>query len=103
MINYVPLGSVVLLKDASQKLLVVSRGINVKNGKDTFFFEYGGVLYPDGLISDRMAYFNHENISKVLFEGYNDIENHNMVENINRYITEHPEIKKGDVKNWQQP
>ena len=103
MINYVPLGSVVLLKGASQKLLVISRGINVKHGEDTFFFEYGGVPYPDGLISDRMAYFNHENISKVVFEGCNDIENRNMVENINRYVSEHQEIKKGDVKSWFQP
>lgn len=100
MTNYVPLGSVVLLKGASQKLLVISRALNVKNGEDTFFFEYGGVPYPDGLISDRMAYFNHENISRVVFEGYHDIDDENMVENINDYIAEHPDMKRGNVKNW---
>ncbi len=100
MIDYVSLGSIVLLKGGSEKLLVISRALNVKNGDDTFFFDYGAVPYPDGLISDHMAYFNHENISKVVFEGYNDIDNENMVENINRYLDAHPDIKKGNAETW---
>lgn len=100
MINYVPLGSIVLLKGGSQKLLVISRALNVKNGEKTFFFDYGGVPYPDGLISDKMAYFNHENISKVVFEGYKDIDNENMVENINRYLEANPNVVRGNVSNW---
>ena len=100
MINYVPLGSIVLLKGGAQKLLVISRAINVKHEGKTFFFEYGGVPYPDGLISDQMAYFNHENISKVVFEGYKDVDNENMVENINRYLEQNPNVVMGNAKNW---
>ena len=100
MCNYVPLGSIVLLKGGAQKIMVIARALNVKNENKIFFFEYGGVPYPDGLISDRMAYFNHEDISKVVFEGYSDVDNENMVENINRYIDENPNILRGNVKNW---
>ena len=34
-----------------------------------------------------MAYFNQEGISKVVFEGYSDEDDKNVVENINRYLT----------------
>ncbi len=101
MISYVSLGSIVLLKGGAQKLLVVARALNVKNGEDTFFFDYGAVPYPDGLISDRMAYFNHENIARVVFEGYNDVDNENMVDNINRYLEDHPDINRGNPEKWK--
>lgn len=102
MINYEALGSIVLLKGGSQKLLIISRALNVKKDDEIFFFEYGGVPYPDGLISDKMAYFNHADISKVVFEGYRDVDDENMVENINRFLEEHPEIKRGSVEAWMK-
>lgn len=99
-INYVPLGSIVLLKGGSQKLLVIARALNVKNGGSTFFFDYGAVLYPDGLTGDQMAYFNHDNISKVVFQGYSDVDNENVVENINRYLAANPNINRGSADSW---
>lgn len=101
-IEYVPLGSVVLLKDTNQKLLVIARAINVKNGDKTFFFDYGAVLYPDGLTGDRMAYFNHDGINKVVFEGYNDVENQNVVDTINNYLKDNPDINRGDPSAWKK-
>lgn len=101
-IEYVPLGSVVLLKDTTQKLLVVARAINVKKGDKLYFFEYGGVLYPDGLTGDRMAYFNHDGINKVVFEGYNDPENQNVVDTINNFLASNPDITRGDPTAWEE-
>ena len=101
-IDYLPLGSVVLLRDTAQKILIIARAINVKNGDKVVFFDYGGVLYPDGLIGDRMAYFNHESINKVVFEGFNDVENQNVVDTINNYLMVNPDIEKGDPQNWQK-
>ena len=48
-INYVPLGSVVLLNGGSQRMLIIARGLNVENEGSTYFFDYGGVPYPNGL------------------------------------------------------
>lgn len=101
MIKYVALGSVVLLKGGTQKMLIISRALNVKNGQDTFFFDYGAVPYPDGLVSDRMAYFNHESISNVIFEGYTDAENENMIANINDYLEKNPKLKRGNPETWK--
>lgn len=95
-IEYIPLGSVVLLKGGIQKLLVISRGINVKRNGEMIFFDYGGVLYPEGLIGDQMAYFNHDGIEKVIFEGYNDDESKIFADNINTYLMKNPGIKKGN-------
>lgn len=99
-INYIPLGSIVLLKGASRKMLVISRGLQVNNNGKTVFFDYGGVLYPDGLTGDRMAYFNHDSIAKVVFEGYSDVDNENVVQNINDYLAQNPDVVRGDPKNW---
>lgn len=101
-INYIPLGSVVLLKGGTQKLIVIARAITVNNSGKSCFFDYGGVLYPEGLTGDRMAYFNHESINKVVFEGFNDVENQNVVDTINNYLMANPGIEKGDPHNWQK-
>lgn len=101
MTEYHPLGSIVLLKDGVQKVLIISRALNVRNGEQEFFFDYGGVPYPEGLVSDKMAYFNHESISRVVFTGYSDDDNLNMVDNINRYLENNPDIVRGNPANWK--
>ena len=101
MIEYLPLGSIVLLKGGMQKILIISRAIKVRNGSEEFFFDYGGVTYPEGLVGDQMAYFNADKINKVVFEGFNDIDNENMVENINQFLTENPGLKRGDPASWE--
>ncbi len=95
--EYISLGSIVFLNGGIQKLLIISRAINVRRGDQSFFFDYAGVPYPEGLISDRAAYFNHEDIAKVVFYGYRDADDDMMVENINRYLSQHPEIVRGSA------
>ena len=94
-IDYIPLGSVVLLEGGIQKLLVISRGLIINNNGKEVFFDYGGVLYPDGLTGDRMAYFNHENIARVIFKGYDDESSQIFAQNINNYLAAHPDTVKG--------
>lgn len=94
-INYLPLGSVVVLKGGIQKLLVISRGINVRLNGEVLFFDYGGVLFPEGLIDDKMAYFNHDGIEKVYFSGYDDDESRTVANNINNYVANNPMLKRG--------
>ncbi len=101
MTEFLPLGSIVLLKGGMQKVLIISRALKVRNGAKEFFFDYGGVPYPEGLVGDQMAYFNHSGISRVVFTGYSDEDNLNMVENINRYLEENPDILRGDPASWE--
>lgn len=99
-IDYLPLGSVVYLNEGTKKLLIVSRGLLTKRGDDVVFFDYGGVLYPEGITDDTMAYFQHDAIRKVVFEGYRDDDDEATVEKINGFLLDHPEVERGTVDNW---
>lgn len=101
-IDYYSLGSVVYLKGGIKKLLIVARAVNVKNKEKQYFFDYGGVLYPEGITGDRMAYFNHDDVSSVFFSGCDDEENKGMVEAINRFVNGHPDLLRGNAQNWKE-
>ncbi|MFF2772925.1 DUF4176 domain-containing protein [Streptomyces bacillaris] len=73
---FLPLGSVVILKGSVKKLLVVSRGSIVEDD----FFDYGAFMYPEGMIDTNIAYFNHDDILKIVHEGYTDDDNDLVLE-----------------------
>lgn len=68
--KYLPIGSVVLLKNATKKLMIT--GFCVKpDDKDDIIYDYVGCLYPEGVISSKEnCVFNHKQIDKIFFEGY---------------------------------
>lgn len=71
-----PLGSIVLLKEGMQKLVVVGRGAvyeEPQTGKEKFS-DYMGVIYPTGVNPETTIFFEHENIDEIVFEGYSDEE-----------------------------
>lgn len=76
-----PIGSVVLLKGGERELMITGyclmpTGDVIVDGKTVTpeantIYEYGGCLYPDGVVDpNQICCFNHENIEKVIFEGY---------------------------------
>lgn len=99
-VNFIPLGSIVQLEGGTQKLMVVARGLNVKRGSKTYFFDYGGVQYPQGLTGDQIAYFNHDAIRTLAYIGCNDSDNQIMVETLNAYIEKHEELARCTPEEW---
>ena len=99
--DILPLGSIVILKNGVQKLLIIARAINVKNNNKQYFFDYGAVAYPDGLIGDQMAYFNADSVNKVVFEGYSDEADESMKDMIRQFTDSHPDILRGDPASWE--
>lgn len=93
-----PVGSVVYLNEGNKKLLIIARGLITKNGNDKIFFDYGGVPYPEGLQEDKMAYFQHSAIAKVVFEGYTDLDDEATVAKIAKYLEKNPDVKRGNVE-----
>lgn len=85
-IDYLPLGSLVLVKGNVRKTLVIARGLATAIGGGVFYFDYGGCIYPEGLTGDQILYFNHKDIAKVIHEGYKDDDDSIMVDNINNWI-----------------
>ena len=100
-VNYLPIGSVVLLKGGCKKLLIISRALQVRTEDSEYYFDYGGVVYPEGLFGEQIAYFNSEGIREVVFKGYSDTEEEKAVKNLNNYL-EKKNIKKGDLFDFNE-
>lgn len=65
-----PIGTVVMLKDAKKPLMIF--GVKqIGEDEGTEEYDYIGVLYPEGNIGVEFQYlFNHDDIDKILFKGY---------------------------------
>lgn len=78
--KFLPIGTVVLLKNGKRELMITSYcvmpagDVYDKTGKIEAkgqMFDYGACLYPEGLISsDQIFVFNHEQIERICFKGY---------------------------------
>lgn len=64
-----PIGSVVLLKDAEKKIMVI--GTDVRLEDDDTVYNYVGIPFPEGYMgSDVMFLFQDEDIERVEFVGF---------------------------------
>ena len=62
--NLLPIGSVVLLKDGTKRLMIF--GIKQTDNSTNIEYDYIGVLYPEGNIGENGQFlFNHEDIQNV--------------------------------------
>lgn len=68
-----PVGSVVLLKDATKKLMII--GVLQVNTQKDRLYDYLGVPYPEGYLGeDNNFLFDHEDINDIIFTGYTNPE-----------------------------
>ena len=80
-----PIGSVILVKEAEKRMMII--GVLQQNGNERY--DYMGVLYPEGYMSqDEVYLFNHEDIDKVDFLGFVDIEHQTFRNNLNLILEE---------------
>lgn len=71
--NLLPLGSVVLLKGASKRVMICGR-IQARSG-DKKVYDYSACVFPEGIIRPRhMFFFDHEAIERLYFIGFQDEE-----------------------------
>ena len=78
--NFLPIGTIVLLKDAKKRILIV--GYLPQEGKDSKVFDYSGVPFPEGLIDSRkILLFDHAQIDKIC---HNSIIDKEVIEMINK-------------------
>ena len=72
--NILPLGSVVILKNAKEekKLMIVIRNPVFTKGNVTGYTDYAACVYPVGVEGEILHYFNNEHIKEILFTGYID-------------------------------
>lgn len=72
--KYLPIGSIVLLKGAKKRIMIIGFMASSNETKDKVF-DYMGCIYPEGVISsDQSLVFNHDQIDKIYYIGYSDKE-----------------------------
>ena len=76
-------------------MLIIARMIAAPVKGDLYRFNQGACLYPEGVVGENLIYFNHEDIFKIIQEGYTNDENELMLENIAALIDE-TDIPKGN-------
>lgn len=85
--KYLPIGSVVLLKDAKKRLMITGFCI-VPDEDSSKIFDYSGCLYPEGIVSsEQIALFNHEQIQQIYAIGYIDEEEINFKTKLKEELT----------------
>lgn len=89
--KYLPIGTVLLLKNGQKPVMIIGyKPIfqdpkiiqNPTNNKD---FDYIGCVYPEGVFrSDVTLAFSNNNISKVLYNGYETNEYKALLEKLDK-------------------
>ena len=81
--SYLPIGSIVLLKNGKKKVMIYGR--RQKRVTEAHEYDYIACLYPEGNISeDYMYLFNQEDIDTVVYRGYSDAEEETFVDYLNK-------------------
>ena len=100
-VEYLPLGSIVIVSGGIRKYVIVARGLQVNINGEAKFFDYGACRYPEGMMGDQLMYFQHSDIRKVVYQGFSDEDDKMMVENIQKAI-ENMDIEYADVNQLKQ-
>ena len=84
--KYLPIGSVVMLKNGKKRLMVTGYA-QIDMQKMDKVFDYCGCLFPEGVISTQNTMlFNHNDIAKIYCLGFSDEEqkefNKKLLENM---------------------
>ncbi|MCD8103790.1 MAG: DUF4176 domain-containing protein [Lachnospiraceae bacterium] len=81
--DLLPIGSVVLLKNAQKRLMIFGIGQRDENkGKD---YDYIGVMYPEGSMGEGSQFlFNHGDIDRIFFRGFEDEERSAFLDRVQR-------------------
>lgn len=69
--KYLPVGSIVKLKNEDQLIMIIGYSFIVKL-KQFFGYDYFGCYYPEGVIElEKNILFRHEDIENIFYMGYN--------------------------------
>lgn len=85
--NYLPIGSIVLLKEGNKKLMIFGIMQSEQNEKESQEYDYIAVPYPEGNMGQDYQYlFNSEDIDTIVSRGYEDKEREEFLEKLTDYL-----------------
>lgn len=81
-----PIGSVVILKNAKKKVMIM--GVKQRDLNTGHVFDYTALLYPEGFINkNSVFYVMHDAIETVFFRGYEDEEREQFVKMLEEHYS----------------
>ena len=82
--KYLPLGSVVLMKEAKKRVMITGYAVKSPESGDRIW-DYIGCLWPEGMISpDKNLLFDHKDIHQIFAIGYSDDEQKSFMNVLNK-------------------
>lgn len=85
--KYLPIGTVVLLK-GGRKRAMITGFCSVAQENQEKIYDYSGCVYPEGyLSSNQVCLFDHDQIDKIFFVGYEDEEEKMFKEKLNQIVS----------------
>ena len=94
--KYLPIGTVVLLKEGKKRIMITGYLITPEEDKDKLY-DYSACLYPEGIISsDKTILFNHDQIDKIYYMGYIDDEEKIFMKNVDDLLKK---VNSGEINN----
>ena len=100
--NLLPIGSVVLLKNATIRIMIIGFSPSITSSsekyKDKNEWDYCGCMYPAGLLApDQILVFDHSQIETIFFIGYQDDEQINFKKEFISYLNKGDENKQKET------
>ena len=84
--KYLPIGTVVLLKGGKKRAMITGF-CSIAQENQEKIYDYSGCVYPEGyLSSNQVCLFDHDQIEKIFFVGYEDEEEKDFKDKLNKVI-----------------
>lgn len=97
--KYLPIGTVVLLKGGKKRAMITGF-CSVAQEKQEKIYDYSGCVYPEGyLSSNQVCLFDHDQIDKIYFVGFEDEEEIQFKEKLNTIVTNLEKQMPGDMSD----
>lgn len=86
--KYLPIGSVVILRNGKKRLMITGYA-SIDMAKKDKVYDYIGCMFPEGVIStEQSLLFDHDNIEKIFCIGYSDDEQKEFSKKLENTLTE---------------
>lgn len=80
--EYLPIGTVVMLKNGKKPIMIYGR--RQRRVNEQAEYDYIACLYPEGNVNENyMFLFDHEDIEHIIFRGYSNADEEAFVKMLN--------------------
>ena len=84
--KFLPIGTIVLLKGGKKRAMITGF-CSIAQENQEKVYDYSGCVYPEGyLSSNQVCLFDHDQIEKIFFVGYEDDEEKMFKDKLNKII-----------------